>query len=165
MICLDLESIRDLWKMNTDRELDHDNGSQTRHSCGSRCHLSTLTILSDVTKQGILQVSLYFKRDFNETWHNKQILGGTLLFRASDLVFGANKSCFFSCQTEEQRATQRSRQWLHLPACSHLHQSEQKCLVNSRYAYWVLSYCQHWSIWKCYLWVIYLEAAIFVCIF
>lgn len=103
-----------------------------------------------MTKQGALQVSLLFSSEFNETWHNKQILGGALVSQPTDFIYRANKSCFFSSQTEEQRMTQRSQEWLHLPACSYIHQSEQKCLVKSRYAHWVLHCCQHWSIWKCY---------------
>lgn len=143
MICLDLEQIRDLWKINTDRELDHDNGSaQTCHGCRGRCHPSTFN-------QCTLQVSLYFKvnlmkrgtiNKFCEArWCHKQLIS-----------FRESISPVFSSQTEEQRMAQKSWEWLHLAAYSYIHQSEQKCLVKSRYAQWVLGCCQHWSIWKCY---------------
>lgn len=62
MICLDLEQIRDWWKMNADRELDRDNGSaQTSHGGEAGDTFQHLTILSDATKQAALQVSLHFK--------------------------------------------------------------------------------------------------------
>lgn len=143
MICLDLERIRDLRKINTDRELDHDSGAVPGVT------FLHLTILSDVTKRGTPRVSLYFKVNLmelgtiNTFWEahscHKQLIS-----------FSEPISLFFSSQTEEQRVAQRSRERLRLPACSHIHQSEQKCLVKSRYAHWVLGCCQHWSIWKCY---------------
>lgn len=69
-----------------------------------------LTILSDVTKRVSPQVSLFFLSEFNGTWHNKQILGGTLVSEATDFICTANESCFFSSQSEEQRVPRRSQE-------------------------------------------------------
>lgn len=81
--------------------------------------------------------------------------------------YRANKPCSSSSQTEEQRMTRRSQEWLHLPACSYTHLTEQKCLVKSTLAHWVVHTAASTDpSGNVISWVMYLEAAIFiVCIF
>lgn len=64
-----------------------------------------LNILSDAAKQGA-SIPL-FQNEINETWHNKQVLGGTLGQQTTDLIYLDNKPCFYSTQAEEQNDTEQ----------------------------------------------------------
>lgn len=79
MIGVDLEQIRDLWKINTDKEPHYTKLAQNRRVAAAEAGVTfpRFIIIRDVTKRCTPQVLICFEGEFTESWHSKQILGGT----------------------------------------------------------------------------------------
>lgn len=97
MICVDLEQIRDLWKINTDKEPGYTKLVQNRRVAAAEAGVTfqRLIILRDVTKCCTPQVSLCFKVNSMKVGTvNKFWEAHALVSHATGFIYRASKSCF-----------------------------------------------------------------------